>query len=108
MKTRSVFNNFSLLVTKNEFFLLIFYSSCPRPRRRTKRSVRTQTKIICCFWLLQATNMKEMNAGSTGPPVQLTPLSPNFRTPLFKYNKPKGQYIWKHIADYLKNKCPLN
>ena len=41
-----------------------------------KRSARTQTKIICCFWLLQTTHMEEMKAGSTGPPVQLTPLSP--------------------------------
>ena len=35
-----------------------------------------KTKIICRFWLLQTTYMEEMKAGSTCPPVQLTPLSP--------------------------------
>ena len=74
----------------------------------SKRSERTQTKILGCFWLLQITNMEEIKAGSSGPPVQLTPLSTCCRTTLFKYNKTKGQYIWTHIADYLKNKCPLN
>ena len=50
------------------FTFLFSYGSCPRPRSRTKRSARTQTKIICCFWLLQ-----------TGPPVQLSPLSPKYQ-----------------------------
>ena len=58
------------------FSFLFFNGSCCRPRSRTKRSARTQSKIIRCFWLLQTTHMEEMKAGSTGPPVQLTPLSP--------------------------------
>ena len=58
------------------FSLLFSYGSCCRPRCRTKKSARTQSKIIRCFWLLQTTHMEEIKAGSTGPPVQLTPLSP--------------------------------
>ena len=75
MKTRRA-------VTKSWFKKMIFsfpfsYGSCSRPRSRNKSSARTQTKIIYCFWLLQTTHMEEMKAGSTGTPVQLTPLSPN-------------------------------
>ena len=63
------------------FFSFQFsYGSCPRPRSRTKRSVITQTKIICCFWLLQTTYMEGMKAGSTGPPVQMTPFSPKCKS----------------------------
>ena len=58
------------------FSFLFSYGSCPRRRSRTKRSTRTQTKIICCFWLLQTTYMEDIKGGSSGPPVQLTPLSP--------------------------------
>ena len=58
------------------FSFLFSYGSSFRPRSRTKRSAKTQTKIVCCLWLLQTTHMEEMKAGSTGPPVQLTPLSP--------------------------------
>ena len=72
--------NFSPLVSKNDFSFLISYGSCldqevgpkipqehkknnkkipcPRPRSRTKRSARTETKIICFFWLLQTTYNK--------------------------------------------------
>ena len=58
------------------FSFLFSYGSCPRPSRKTKRSVRTQPKILCCFWLLQTTYPEEMKDVSTGPPVQLTLLSP--------------------------------
>ena len=74
MKTRSAFTIFHFWYQKMIFSFLISQGSCPRPRGRTKRSVRAQTKIICCFWLLQTTYMGEMKDGSTGPPVQ--PLSP--------------------------------
>ena len=76
MKTRSAFTIFHFWCQKMIFSFLFSYGSCPRSRSRTKRSVRTQTKIICCFWLLQTTYMEEMKAGSTGPLVQLTLLSP--------------------------------
>ena len=58
------------------FSFLFSYGSCPRRRSRTKKSVRTQTKITCGFWLLQTTYMEEIKGGSSCPPVQLTPLSP--------------------------------
>ena len=78
MKTQSAFTIFHFWYQKMIFSFLFSYGSYPRPRSRTKRSVSTQTTIICCFWLLQTTYMEEMKAGSTGPPVQLTPLSPIF------------------------------
>ena len=76
MKTRRAVTIFHFWYQKKIFLFSFSYGSCSRPRNRTKRSARTQTKIICCFWLLQTTHMEEMKAGSTGTPVQLTPLSP--------------------------------
>ena len=76
IKTRSAFTIFHFWYQKMIFSLLFSCGSCPRSRSRTKRSVRTQTKIICCFWLLQTTYMEEIKGGSTGPPVQLTLLPP--------------------------------
>ena len=76
MKTESALKIFHFWYQKMIFSFLFSYGSCPGPRSRTKKTARTQTKIICCFWLLQTTYMTEMKAGSTGPPVQLTPLSP--------------------------------
>ena len=60
---------------------LFFYSSCPRPRSRTKRSATTRTKIICCFLLLQTTYTKEMKAGSTGPALPYRQVS--FLNPIY-------------------------
>ena len=76
MTTRRAVTIFHFWYQKMIFSFLFSYGSCSRPRSRTKSSARTQTKIICCFWLLQTTQMEEMKAGSTGTPVQLTPLSP--------------------------------
>ena len=77
IKTRSAFTIFHFWYQKMIFCFLFFYGSCPGPRSRTNRSERTQTNIICCCWLLQTTySMEVMKAGSTGTPVQLTPLSP--------------------------------
>ena len=76
MKTESALTTFHFWYQKMIFRFLFSYGSCSKPRSRTKRTARTQTKIICCFWLLQTTYMAEMKAGSTGIPVQLTPLSP--------------------------------
>ena len=76
MKTRRAITIFHFWYQKMIFSFLFSYGSCFRPRSRTKRSAKTQTKIVCCFWLLQTTHMEEMKAGSTGPPVQLIPLSP--------------------------------
>ena len=72
MKTRSAFTIFNFWYQKMIFSFLFSYGSCPRPRS----SAKTQPKITCCFWLLQTTYMEEMKGGSTGPPVQLTLLSP--------------------------------
>ena len=76
MKTLSAFTIFHFWYQQMIFSFLFPYGSCPRPRSITKRSAKHKLKIICCFWLLQTTYMEEMKGGSTGPPVQLTPLSP--------------------------------
>ena len=76
MKTRRAITVFHFWYQKMNFSFLFSYGSCFTPRSRTKRSAKTKTKIVCCFWLLQTTHMEEVKAGSTGPPVQLTPLSP--------------------------------
>ena len=86
MKTRSAFTVFHFWYQKMTFTFLFSYGSCPRPRDRTKRSTRTQTKIVCCFWLLQTIYIDEMKAGSTGPPVQLTPLFPTRFPKMFLKN----------------------
>ena len=70
MKPQSTFTVFNFWFQKIIFAFLFSYGSCFRPRSRTKRSARKQTKIICCFWLLQTTNMEEIKGGSSGPPVQ--------------------------------------
>ena len=67
MKTQSVFTIFPFWYQKMIFSFLFSYGSCPRPRSRTKRSARTQTKIVCCLWVLQTTYMEEMKAGLTDP-----------------------------------------
>ena len=76
MKTQSALTIFHFWYQKMICCFLFSYGSCSTPRSRTKRTARTQAKMICCFWLLQTTYMEEMKAGSTGPPVQLSPLSP--------------------------------
>ena len=76
MKTGRAVTIFHFWYEKMIFSFSFSYGSCFRPRSRTKRSAKTHTKIVCCFWLLQTTYMEEMKAGSTGPPVQVTPLSP--------------------------------
>ena len=95
MKTRSTFTIFHFWYQKMIFSFLFSYGSCPRPRRRTKRSARTQAKIICCFWLLQTTYMEEIKAGSTCPPVQLTPLSPMLK-------KSKNEYFCTYFFNVLQ------
>ena len=58
-------------------FILISHGSCPDQEVGPKGKQEHKLKFyVCCFWLLQTTCMEEMKAGSTGPPVQLTPLSP--------------------------------
>ena len=76
MKTQSSFTVFNFWYQKMNFSFLFSYGSCPRRRSRTKKSARTQTKIICGFWLLQTTHTEEIKGGLSGPPVQLNPLSP--------------------------------
>ena len=74
MKTRRALTIFLFCYQKMIFSFLFYYGSCSRLRSRSKRSARAQTKIFSSLWLLQTTHMEEMKAGSTGTPVQLTPL----------------------------------
>ena len=76
MKTRNAFTIFHFwyqkMIFPSNFLMVHVLDQEVGPKGLQEK----QTKIVCCFWLLQTTYMEEMKAGSTSPPVQLTPLSP--------------------------------